>query len=711
MYHKDLDLWIPAPRRFDAPPASRTTIVIERSAQPDPAGYLFAKIPIGTSTTHYYTVEARRFVGYDNEIPGEAVVIHDVLTTRGDRVAQVIDADNNGDPNDAGAMWTPGESFADAVNGITVTINSQSSSGYSVTIARNPTVRAISVSPNAGTGLSQVFTLAYSDSAGVTADLSSAQVRFAATNVAAGSCTVRYNAMTGAIALQDNAGTAWLPGTLGSGTLANSQCTVNLATSAATPNVTDLTLVLDVAFSETFGGEKNVYMMARSAIGPATEWRTRGTWTVPLPTLSAISATPNAGSGITQTFTLAYSDSAGVEADLNAAQVRFTNIATGTTCVVHYRATTAMVRMQDDAGVFGAFVPFGNGTLANSRCTLNLASSNATPSGDNLTLTLNMTFAGAFSGPADIAMRAVSLAGPNTGWVARGTWIAGAVLGATSITPNSGTGMSRTFVATFTDSLGVTTDLKSAQVRIGTGNTNACVIQYNAMTNKVRLLDNAGVALPFVDFGTGSQANSQCTLDLTQSSAAPSGTDLTLTLRLTFTASFVGTQPVSLRANSNFGTTTTGFIQRGTWDVGAIVQAISVTPSGGSGTTQVFTLAYSDSEGVAADLKVARVRFMGASGTQCTIDYNAMTNLVRIQNDDTAWGLFTPFGAGTPLANSQCILNLVTSNAVRSGTDLTLTLDLEFTGSFSGAKTIAMRANSNTGLTTGFVNRGSWTVP
>jgi hypothetical protein len=48
---------------------------------------------------------------------------------------------------------------------------------------------------------------------------------------------------------------------------------------------------------------------------------------------------------------------------------------------------------------------------------------------------------------------------------------------------------------------------------------------------------------------------------------------------------------------------------------------------------------------------------------------------------------------------------------VRSGTDLTLTLALNFSPGFAGVKNIDMRANSNFGPTTGFVNRGTWTVP
>ena len=137
-YHKDFLGWIPAGRKYVAPRNSTRTITLERLAQPGSEGYLMAEIPIGDSDTDFYTVEARLFAGYDNEIPDEAVVIHKVDTTLADRLAQVVDIDNNGDPNDAGAMWTPGEIFTDSENGLQVSIDAAYSTGYQVTINTNP---------------------------------------------------------------------------------------------------------------------------------------------------------------------------------------------------------------------------------------------------------------------------------------------------------------------------------------------------------------------------------------------------------------------------------------------------------------------------------------------------------------------------------------------------------------------------------------------
>ncbi len=137
-YHKDFLGWIPSARKYVAPPNSRRTITLVRLAQPDPDGYLIAQIPIGDSPTDFYTVETRLFAGYDDGIPNEAIVIHKVDTTREDRLAQVVDIDNNGNPNDEGAMWTLGDIFTDSENGIQVSVDATSSTGFQVTINTNP---------------------------------------------------------------------------------------------------------------------------------------------------------------------------------------------------------------------------------------------------------------------------------------------------------------------------------------------------------------------------------------------------------------------------------------------------------------------------------------------------------------------------------------------------------------------------------------------
>ena len=134
-FHKDQMGWIPPARKYTAALNSDQSITLERLGVPaSTSGYLMAQIPIAGSSTQFYTVESRRVAGYDNQIPGEAVVIHKVNTTLSDRNAQVVDTTNDSNPNDAGARWLPGETFMDTANGISVQVIGTTASGYTVRI-------------------------------------------------------------------------------------------------------------------------------------------------------------------------------------------------------------------------------------------------------------------------------------------------------------------------------------------------------------------------------------------------------------------------------------------------------------------------------------------------------------------------------------------------------------------------------------------------
>lgn len=138
-FHKDMLGWIPSARKYVAAAGSTETITIERSGSPPAGNYQMAQIPLPTG--EYYTVEARRFTGYDVGIPGEAIVLHKVGTQ-----ALVVDPDNDADPNDDGAMWLPGETFYDVAAGVSVGVVSASSSGWSVTISRGVQLTTLTVS-------------------------------------------------------------------------------------------------------------------------------------------------------------------------------------------------------------------------------------------------------------------------------------------------------------------------------------------------------------------------------------------------------------------------------------------------------------------------------------------------------------------------------------------------------------------------------------
>jgi len=572
-------------------------------------------------------------------------------------------------------------------------------------------VDPVSISPDAGSGTTQTFTLQFSDTAGG-ADLSAARVRFATTSgQTSGSCSIWYDATTARIKLMDDGG-AWGTGLpLGSGSVSNSQCTVNLASSTASANGNDLTLVLNLTFTGSFTGLKNIYMLAISAsAGISSGWVQRGAWS---PSgIAALAVTPNTGSGWTQAFTLRYADSQGAT-DLSSARVRFgsSNVGPGT-CTAWYDAAAATIRLMDDAGAWGSPVALGSGTLSNSQCTLNLASSSATTNGSDLTLVLDVTVSPAFAGLKQIYMLAASAGGTNTGWQQRGTWtVLPSGPAAISVSPNIGAGSSQLFTLRYGDSNGAAS-LTSVRVRIGASNTGpaTCTARYNPSTGALDLLDDAGAVWTSGTIGSGMLSNSQCTINLAGSSATISGTNLTLALEISFKSGFFGAKNVYMLAAD--AAATTGWQPRGTWTVPAAIVAVNtVAPNSGSGFTQDFTLQYSDSAD-AADLASARVRF-GASNVSagtCTASYNAATNAIALQNDaGTAWTTGT-LGSGT-LSNSQCTLNLTSSSASPNGVNLGLVLNITFAPAFSGAKNIYMLAKSSAGPSSGWQQRGTWTVP
>ncbi len=135
-YHKNMLAWIPAGRIYDAAEGSSQTITLHRLAELGSGGdYLMARVPRTDGT--YYTVESRHFVGYDGNLPAEAVIMHHVRfdPLKGINRDFVVDPDDNGNPDDDGARWLPGETFSDPANGITVTIDSETADAFVVTIS------------------------------------------------------------------------------------------------------------------------------------------------------------------------------------------------------------------------------------------------------------------------------------------------------------------------------------------------------------------------------------------------------------------------------------------------------------------------------------------------------------------------------------------------------------------------------------------------
>jgi len=138
-FHKDLLGWFPADRKYVFTPGTRKTITLERLALPQTNNYLMAQIPIRGLAGEFYTIEARRIAGYDTGYIHDTVMIHrvdlSVMLNEGliGYPAQRMDIPNTW------PGWEVGETFTDTPNQITITVNSETTTGLVVTVEYLPT--------------------------------------------------------------------------------------------------------------------------------------------------------------------------------------------------------------------------------------------------------------------------------------------------------------------------------------------------------------------------------------------------------------------------------------------------------------------------------------------------------------------------------------------------------------------------------------------
>src|SRR6202034_2877898 len=90
-------------------------------------------------------------------------------------------------------------------------------------------------------------------------------------------------------------------------------------------------------------------------------------------------------------------------------------------------------------------------------CSLNMADTTVTQSGNDMTLTLAVTFEAGYTRAKNIYMQANDVSGTATGWLLMGTWRASGASGTpavVSVTPNSGSALTQTFTLQYSDTAG-----------------------------------------------------------------------------------------------------------------------------------------------------------------------------------------------------------------------------------------------------------------
>jgi len=171
--------------------------------------------------------------------------------------------------------------------------------------------------------------------------------------------------------------------------------------------------------------------------------------------------------------------------------------------------------------------------------------------------------------------------------------------------------------------------------------------------------------------------------------------------------------PLKSPAQNGLGTTNlAAFVAKFIFGSNGPLTAVSVSPPGGFGASQTFTLVYSDTLGF-ADISWAEMNWSATQSTAgaCYLHYDRTSNTIQLSNDaGSGWiGLATPTVAGT-LQNSQCVIDAGASTVSGSGNNLTLNLVLTFKQAFIGAKISYLQVQNISSVLAPWQARGTWTV-
>jgi sugar lactone lactonase YvrE len=245
-------------------------------------------------------------------------------------------------------------------------------------------------------------------------------------------CYLAFSRPANTLYLVNDAGSGLLPGAAlnASGRTENSQCVVTWGAPAVAGSGNRLSLTLTLAFKPVFAGNKIIYLAARDVAENNSGWQPLGVWQAPggaqTTTTSVIGMNPPRGSGSgPATFTFTVTDILGYQ-DIGVTNILVNSALDGrNACYLAYARSIGVLYLVNDAG--GALLAgksiSQNGSLGNSQCTVAWGNAAVAAAGNNLTLTLNMTFSSSFAGNRVFYMAARDRNDANnTGWQSMGTW-------------------------------------------------------------------------------------------------------------------------------------------------------------------------------------------------------------------------------------------------------------------------------------------------
>ena len=627
----------------------------------------------------------------------------------------------------------------------------------------------VSISPLAQSGVGQIFTATYTDTAGPTS-ISEAQILirpFTDNGLYGGTCYAswRKGAGAGTFSLMDDNGAIWLPVASGS-TVSNKQCTLSASGSTATTAGNNLVVNFNISvFTQSFsyGTPLSVYLQAKdSTTGVvSTGLVLETTYLVAQPGYPGLTVnmTPSGSTATELPFNVTAVPSRSWD-DVLMLTVLINNLITG-----NPPSNNPNAALTEDEGACGFwfypgttppnFVLFGDGgipsgiagtgsfgqaaAIANSQCSLNLTSAKSPVISNtlqNVNFLLDITANPNFKGPEQVSIQGYLLPVCNpcfpAGWEplkVAGLWTPYPLVSTSAppaasqtVSPASGIGLSPvlTFTAYSANSYGYISKL-DVWINSTPGGTGGCQLLIDALSGNAAFLNDDGSASAASLGQAVTLSNSKCSINMANVKLVNSGNNRVLTLPVVFTQAFTGVQNDYFRVTEKSGNTT-GWVQAGAWTVQQVSGTPSlgtVSPTSGTGLNQAFTVSASDTAG-AADLASAQLVVNNSTSlaSACAVTYVAAQNVFQLLNDagSASAGAVAP-GQAASVTNSQCTLSGTGSSMQVVGTTLTLVANLYFNPTFASSggvtKTVYTSATTTAGITVtgGLTPMGTWTVP
>jgi len=239
-----------------------------------------------------------------------------------------------------------------------------------------------------------------------------------------------------------------------------------------------------------------------------------------------------------------------------------------------------------------------------------------------------------------------------------------------SLTPLNGPGANVTFTAVYRHSGGVNQTYLSYLLVLPTPNivwftaTGSCLVEYNRISNGMRLINDAGngwlggqSGVP-VGAGGTTLSNSYCSVNTAAVTAALGGTDVTLTVPLSFKTSLSGALATFLQELDVNGVWT-GMTQFGNWTSYVTTQA-KPGPYIGLVSIPDYSLfptsvdLFSGHTGGISNLYTVNILLSDTivgGAVRCHIIYFGQTKAIKLVNDEG-----TDFVTNSPQQNSTCAI-------------------------------------------------------